>query len=89
MQPSPGPEFKTSRVYEPKIRSALMAPDEETSLVAEVPCFAQDQVSSMSDDALTALVIDELASTGLIKPTDVMEWQHHWLPNAYPVYSLG
>jgi protoporphyrinogen oxidase len=85
----PSPKFKTSRVYEPKIRSALMAPNDETSLVAEVPCFAQDQVSAMSDNAVAALVIDELVSTGLIKRADVMQWRHHWLPNAYPVYSLG
>ena len=85
----PGSEFKISRIYEPKIRSALMAPENETSLVAEIPCFANDDLDAMPNDALAGRVVDELELIGLIDRRDVMEWRHHLLPFAYPVYSIG
>jgi hypothetical protein len=40
----PDPALCVSRLYEPKNRSAAMAPADETSLVVEVPCFADDAV---------------------------------------------
>lgn len=85
----PGPEFKVSRVYEPKIRSADMAPDNETSLVVEIPCFAGDETAAMTDEALTERVIGELDQIGVVGRQHVLEWRHHVLPFAYPVYSLG
>jgi len=33
-------------------------------------------------------VIDELDLIGLIGRQEVMEWRHHMLPFAYPVYSI-
>ena len=33
-------------------------------------------------------VIDELSGIGLIDRRQVIESRHHFLPNAYPVYSL-
>ena len=85
----PAPNFRVSRVYEPKIRSEFMAPSHETSLVAEIPCFPKDDISTMPDELLAARVIDELLLTGIIDRSDLMEWRHHLLPFAYPVYSLG
>lgn len=85
----PGPEFKVSRVYEPKIRSAEMAPEHETSLVVEVPCFAGDDTAAMTDADLAARVIAELDQIGVVGRQHVLEWRHHLLPFAYPVYSLG
>jgi hypothetical protein len=41
-----------SRLYEPKNRSAAMAPTDDTSLVVEVPCFADDPVHRMAPEAL-------------------------------------
>jgi len=84
----PDPAFCVSRLYEPRNRSAEMAPPGETSLVIEVPCFAGDPVQVLSDDALASRVIDELASLGLVERGRVVEWRHHFLANAYPVYSL-
>jgi protoporphyrinogen oxidase len=84
----PDPHFCVSRLYEPRNRSAEMAPAGETSLVVEVPCFLGDRVQQLSDDALAGRVIDELASLGLVAPARVLEWRHHFLANAYPVYSL-
>jgi len=84
----PDARFCVSRLYEPRNRSAAMAPVGETSLVVEAPCFAGDPVQLLSDEAFAARVIDELSSIGLVQPSRVVEWRHHFLANAYPVYSL-
>jgi protoporphyrinogen oxidase len=84
----PDPALCISRVYEPKNRSAAMAPAEETSLVVEVPCFAGDALFATAVEDLARRVIGELEGSGLIGPGDVVEWRHHFLANAYPVYSL-
>jgi protoporphyrinogen oxidase len=85
----PDPALCVARVAEPKNRSADMAPAHETSLMAEVPCFPGEDVFRLSDAALAERVTRELAGTGLIAPREVIEWRHHLLPNAYPVYALG
>jgi protoporphyrinogen oxidase len=77
-----------SRLSEPKNRSPLMAPADETALVAEVPCASGDPLASLDDAALAARVVAELAGIGLVDPATVVEWRHHILPNAYPVYGL-
>jgi len=84
----PDPAFCVSRLYEPKNRSAEMSPAGETSLVAEVPCFPGDAVAGLSDDALAAKVVGELAALELLEPAHIVEWRHHRIPNAYPVYSI-
>ncbi|MGH7899331.1 MAG: FAD-dependent oxidoreductase [Candidatus Binatia bacterium] len=84
----PDPALCISRVYEPKNRSPRMAPANETSLVAEVPCGSDDALSTLAPEALAERVIRELASTGLLHAERVVEWRHHFLPNAYPVYGL-
>lgn len=84
----PDPAFCVSRIYEPRNRSAEMAPDGETSVVAEVPCFPGDDAERLADGDLANRVVDELAALGLLNPADVVEWRHHRIPNAYPVYSI-
>jgi len=84
----PDREFCVSRLYEPRNRSAAMAPAGETSLVIEVPCFTDDAIATVDELSLANRVIDELTSVGLIKRDEVVEWKHHFLANAYPVYTL-
>jgi protoporphyrinogen oxidase len=84
----PDPAFCVSRVYEPRNRSEAMAPDGETSLVAEVPCFPGDDVERLPDEALAERVKAELDALRLGRRLDVAEWRHHRIPNAYPVYSI-
>jgi protoporphyrinogen oxidase len=84
----PDPRLCVSRVCEPKNRSPRMAPEHETALVAEVPCSAGDPIVSLPDDELAGRVVRELTGVGLVAPGEVLEWRHHFLPNAYPVYSL-
>jgi protoporphyrinogen oxidase len=85
----PDPELCVTRMYEPKNRSPRMAPADETALVVEVPCFADDPIYAAPTEELAARVIRELDSIGIIKAAKVLEWRHHFLPNAYPVYSLN
>jgi protoporphyrinogen oxidase len=85
----PDPALCVARVSEPKNRSIDLAPVDETGLVAEVPCFPDDAIMHVSDDALIARVRDELAHVGLVSPDWVADARHHLLPNAYPVYHVG
>ncbi|HLI82093.1 MAG TPA: FAD-dependent oxidoreductase, partial [Candidatus Binataceae bacterium] len=85
----PDPKLCVTRIYEPKNRSSRMAPPDETSLVVEVPCFTDDAIYATTTEDLATRVIGELDSIGIIKGSNVMEWRHHFLSNAYPVYSLG
>ena len=85
----PDPKMCVTRMYEPRNRSPKMAPAGETSLVVEVPCFTDDAIYQASTEDLAARVIAEIDSIGIVSASKVLEWQHHFLPNAYPVYSLG
>jgi protoporphyrinogen oxidase len=85
----PDPKLCVTRMYEPRNRSPRMAPSGETSLVVEVPCFTDDPIYTSSTDDLAARVIGELDSIGIISASKVLEWRYHFLPNAYPVYSLN
>ncbi len=85
----PDPQFCMTRIYEPKNRSLHMSPRGETSLVVEVPCFTGDPISLMDNEALASRVVRELGELRIIDRANVIEWKHHFLPNAYPVYSLN
>jgi protoporphyrinogen oxidase len=85
----PDPKMCVTRMYEPKNRSPKMAPSHETSLVVEVPCFTDDAIYTTTTEDLAARVIAELDSIGIVSASKVLEWEHHFLPNAYPVYSLN
>lgn len=84
----PDRRFCISRLYEPRNRSAAMAPAGETALVAEVPCFTGDAVEGLAEADLAARVVGELGELGLVDTARVLEWRHHFLANAYPVYSI-
>jgi len=83
----PDPAFCVSRIYEPKNRSAAMAPAHETALVAEAPCFRGDEVARLAPEAFAERVVGELATLRLLHPRLVVEWRAHTIPNAYPVYA--
>ncbi len=85
----PDPDICVSRICEPKNRSAAMAPEGETSLIAEAPCFAGDAVERLSDREFTQRIVGELAALRLLDPRDVVESRPHFIPNAYPVCANG
>lgn len=83
----PDPAFCISRISEPRNRSAEMAPDGETSVVVEAPCFLGDAVERLPADEFTETVVGELTALRLLNPRDVIESRHHFIANAYPVYT--
>jgi protoporphyrinogen oxidase len=85
----PDPKLCIARLCEPKNRSPEMAPPHETSLVVEVPCFTGDPISVQRTEDLAARVLRELDAIRLIDSRNAIEWRHHFLANAYPVYSLN
>jgi protoporphyrinogen oxidase len=64
-----------------------MAPDGETSVVVEAPCFLGDAVERLPADEFTETVVGELTALRLLNPRDVIESRHHFIANAYPVYT--
>ena len=85
----PDPAGVVSRLAEPRNRSAALAPPGETALVAEVPCWPGDAVAKLDEASLARIVVDELVGVGLIRAEWVIDWRHHLLESAYPVYALG
>ncbi len=77
-----------TRVSEPKNRSEMMAPSDETGLLVEVPCSVDSNLFHLSNEALLDRVQRELEGLGLLKRKEVLGWRHHHLADAYPVYSL-
>ncbi len=85
----PDPAFCISRIYEPRNRSVEMAPDGETSVVVEAPCFRGDAVDRLPADGFAERIVAELTSLRLLNPRDVLDSRHHFIANAYPVYTNG
>lgn len=85
----PDPELVISRIYEPRNRCITMSPPGETAIVAECPCFEDDQVGQMADQELCSKVVEQLAGLGVIERDSIKGWTHHFLHNAYPVYCLA
>ncbi len=84
----PDPEICVTRITEPKNRSPKMAPAHETGIAVEVPCSDGEAISELPTEDLVDRVRNELRQNGLLEPSRVLDWQHHFLPNAYPVYDL-
>ena len=81
----PDPRFPFSRVYEPKNRSALMAPPDKTALVAEFPCGCGDTVWKASDAEILEMTRSALIRIGLIRGADILDGLVIRLGYAYPV----
>ena len=85
----PGEEFPFTRLYEPKNRSAEMAPNGQTVIVLELPCYSNDAVWNMSEAALQMEVWEALQRVKRLFPEEVIHYQTYKLPFAYPVLEVG
>lgn len=77
-----------TRLYEPKNRSAHLAPASQTAAVVEVPCSASDVYWQMSDEELAANLKRWLVEIGLFAEEDVVAFQGYKAPFAYPVLEV-
>ncbi len=83
------PRYRIARIQEPRRRSPEMAPPGRTSLMLELPCDAGDELWSMSDDAVTALCLDELAALGFGDVgRDLVGHFSSFVEEGYPIYHL-
>ena len=85
----PSEEFPFTRLYEPKNRSPYMAPEGQTTIVLELPCYTEDAIWNMSDEALRSEVWDALCRVKPIRREDVIHFLTYRLPFAYPVLTVG
>ena len=85
--PTAGASF--TRIYEPKNRSAAMAPADKTAIVIEFPCFAHESMWRMSDDELFTLCMRQMDNLGLLHSIEVLDACGLRLFNAYPVPQLS
>ncbi len=85
----PGANLRITRLSEPKNYAAATEPAGRTVLCAELPCQMDDDVWSMSDEALGEIVRDDLARAGLPRPERLEGVAVRRLPHAYPLYPTG
>ncbi len=78
----------TSRIQEPKRRSAWMVPDGHTSLMLEIPCDLGDETWRASTSDLQRRVSAELRTLGFTVD-DVIGAFTVRVEHGYPVYHLG
>ena len=83
------PQYKMSRIQEPKRRSPAMAPPGKTSIMLEIPCSVGDEIWEADGDTLFHEMAVELRSLGLA--IDSVALGHHsvWVEHGYPIYHLG
>ena len=85
----PSDVFPFTRLYEPKNRSPYMAPEGQTAIVLELPCYAADAVWNMSNKTLREEVWEALCRVKPIREEEVICFQTYKLPFAYPVLTVG
>ncbi|MEW5722768.1 MAG: FAD-dependent oxidoreductase [Thermodesulfobacteriota bacterium] len=85
----PEPEFRFTRVTEPRNRCPSMAPEGKTSLVAEIPADPGSVSWDAPDGELIEGVIADLGGLGWLKKSQVLDACVVRLPCAYPVLSRG
>jgi protoporphyrinogen oxidase len=78
-----------TRLYEPKNRSAAMAPKGATSLVLEVPCERSDRLWQLDAEAFCASIVDALVGALGVDRREIIETHDLLVPNAYPVLEIA
>jgi protoporphyrinogen oxidase len=78
-----------TRLYEPKNRSPDMAPDDQTVVVLEWPCHRTDEGWNQSADELREAARALLTAQGLIDGDEVLAFDDHAVPFAYPILDVG
>ncbi len=85
----PARSIPFTRLYEPKNRSPDLAPDDQTVVVLEWPCHPGDEGWTQSADTLRTAAVDLLQSQGLIDDDEVVAFDDHEVPFAYPILEVG
>jgi protoporphyrinogen oxidase len=81
------PEVKVGRIQNFGSWSPYLVKDKRTCLGMEYFVFEGDELWTCTDDELIALGTKELATIGLVEPSDVEAGYVVRMPKAYPVYD--
>jgi len=81
----PDSEFPFTRIYEPRNRSAAMAPAGKTSVVAEIPCQEGDEWWKKDETELVKITSSHLSRVSLIREEETLASAVFRLRHAYPV----
>ncbi len=85
----PSEHIPFTRLYEPKNRSPNLAPADQTVVVLELPCHRDDDAWNQSADALREAAHALLVAQNLIEGDEVVAFDHHAVPFAYPILEVG
>lgn len=66
-----------------------MAPEGQTVIVLELPCYNDDAVWRMQESELRTEVWEALQRVKPLSQTEVLHYQVYRLPFAYPVLEVG
>lgn len=85
----PDRKLNFTRIYEPKNRSAHMAPMDKTCIVIECPYDSGDRLSSMRKDEFYEMIINDLLNERLIKKDQIIDYDIFDMKNAYPILDIN
>jgi protoporphyrinogen oxidase len=85
----PDPRIPFTRIHEPKKRCKHMAPDDQTSLVAEIPCQENDEIWNQQDQALITRVLWGLQEVKLVTADEIIDASVVRMDNAYPLLEVN
>ena len=66
-----------------------MAPEGQTVIVLEIPCYSDDSVWNMQGSELKTEISEALGRVTPIFPEEIIHFQTYRLPFAYPVLEVG
>ena len=85
----PSADVSITRLSEPKNYAVVAEPRGRTTLCAELPCEADDEVWRMDDAALGRQVAEDLTRAGIPLPAPPVAVHTRRLRQAYPIYTKG
>ncbi len=85
----PDKRIPFTRTFEPKNRSAAMAPVGKSSLVLEIPCQRHDPLWTTTTEELTATMLAHLEELRLVRAGTVIGAASHRMLQAYPILDLA
>jgi protoporphyrinogen oxidase len=85
----PDRKYIFTRLYEPKNRCRDMSPDGKTMLVAEVPCFSDDEVWQAAEQEFIDIVRAQILETGMTEETEIISSCSERMDKAYPILENG
>ena len=85
----PETKFPFNRIYEPKNRSAKMAPKEKTCIIVETSTGGSNKTNFISDEEHYAKIKKYLIQEAFIKESDIIKYEIGFIKNAYPIMTVG